>query len=367
MINSLNFDDIIPYTIFRGIRGSYAYGTNIKGSDIDEILIYVLPEKYICTVNFDPNWEEIKIKNPKKNTEITCYELRKLLRLLEVNNPNLFEIFNLPSDCILYKNPVFDILLNNEKSFITKGCSDTFLNYGYSQLRKARGGEKKQNWEKSRIERRGVLDFCSTFAGRNSMPIKDWLASHAIGQENCGLSKIDHMSSVYGVYHLENTNLGGIVRDEEKSNNISLTKHIPIGVEPICYMYFNESAYSLHCTEYKSYQTWLRERNEQRWVDVKTHNQKIDGKNLLHCVRLIMMAEDIAEGRGIVVRRPEAEYLKSIRRGEVSLNDLISWSSDKLASLEDKFKKSDLPEKTDPKIVQNIYDRIRESVDWWTP
>jgi hypothetical protein len=40
------------------------------------------------------------------------------------------------------------------------------------------------------------------------------------------------------------------------------------------------------------YQEWLQKRNLQRWVDVKSHDQKIDGKNMMHCYRLVQMARD---------------------------------------------------------------------------
>jgi hypothetical protein len=63
------------------------------------------------------------------------------------------------------------------------------------------------------------------------------------------------------------------------------------------------------------YQEWLQKRNLQRWVDVKSHDQKIDGKNMMHCYRLVQMAREIAEGKGVIVRRENAAELISIRRG----------------------------------------------------
>lgn len=365
---ALYIHDIEPYIIFKCVTGSNAYGTNLPTSDKDFKGVYVLPPDYIHAVDFDPDWEEVKVKNPKKNEETTYYEIRKLLRMLEENNPNTLEIFNLPPECIVYKHPLFDFVLNCEKDFITKQCYNRFLGYANEQIGKARGQDKKQNWEKSRVERKTVLDFCYTFAGAGTVPIKTWIQENKFKQEHCALSKMEHMSFMYAVYYDWALTLGyrGIVSNEETANGVSELSSTPLGAEPICYIQFNENGYSHHCKEYKSYQTWIKERNTQRWVDVKSHDQKIDGKNMLHCVRLIMMAEDIAEGRGIVVRRPEAEYLKSIRRGDVSLDDLIKWSSDKLAALKDKFDKSDLPEKVGPYVSQVIYDHLRENLEWWT-
>jgi hypothetical protein len=37
---------------------------------------------------------------------------------------------------------------------------------------------------------------------------------------------------------------------------------------------------------------------------------------MMHCYRLVQMAREIAEGKGVIVRRENAAELISIRRGE---------------------------------------------------
>jgi hypothetical protein len=76
-----------------------------------------------------------------------------------------------------------------------------------------------------------------------------------------------------------------------------------------------KNGYTKHCKDYREYQEWLQKRNLQRWVDVKSHDQKIDGKNMMHCYRLVQI--EIAEGKGVIVRRENAAELISIRRGEL--------------------------------------------------
>src|SRR5690606_11683823 len=80
-------------------------------------------------------------------------------------------------------------------------------------------------------------------------------------------------------------------------------------------LYFNKSEYMKHCADYKSYETWLKERNTQRYVDSQAHGQKIDGKNLLHTVRLLETAKDIVNTKELVVRRPNAQDLIKIKIG----------------------------------------------------
>ena len=93
----------------------------------------------------------------------------------------------------------------------------------------------------------------------------------------------------------------GLVKTGEGQNvaesNALRLSSIPKGETPICNIVYNKDGYSEHCKDYKSYEEWLENRNEARWVDVKSHGQKIDGKNMMHCKRLISMAKEIAEGK----------------------------------------------------------------------
>src|SRR5699024_7704621 len=89
-------------------------------------------------------------------------------------------------------------------------------------------------------------------------------------------------------------------------------------------MYWNREQYSRHCKNYKEYTDWLKNRNEDRVATNKKHGQELDGKSLLHLVRLIMTAAEIpTENKINVERTKEREYLLSIKRGEVNLHDII--------------------------------------------
>ena len=150
----------------------------------------------------------------------------------------------------------------------------------------------------------------------------------------------------------------GFTNGEETSESLRLSE-VPKDAVPIAIMQFNESAWSIHCDEYRSYQVWLKERNEARWVDVKGHDQKIDGKNMLHMQRLINMAEDIAKGNGIISRRPEAKELLKIRKGEVSLQDLLDSAKENLQEVKKLYDGSNLPELPEPGLCEKLNKNIR--------
>jgi len=143
-----------------------------------------------------------------------------------------------------------------------------------------------------------------------------------------------------------------------ESNQLRLSS-IPKGEEPICNIVYNKDAYSSHCKDFKEYQEWIENRNEQRYVDTKQHGQKIDGKNMMHCIRLIRMAQEIGRGDGIIVRRPDAKYLLSIRHGELDLDELIGEAELEIENMHKIFDASSLPNKIDVELVNKLLVKIR--------
>lgn len=74
------------------------------------------------------------------------------------------------------------------------------------------------------------------------------------------------------------------------------------------------------------------------------------------------MAREIAEGKGINVRRDDAEYLISIRRGAVDLQTLIDEVESEIVEIDKLFEESDLPDSVDQKFVDNLLIKIRKSI-----
>ena len=114
------------------IRGSHAYGTNVETSDTDYAGVFIQSIDNILGFGYK---EQI---NDDKN-DIVIYEIQRFLQLLSSNNPTVLELLNTPEDCILYKHPIFDEVLNNRDIFITKICAKSFGGYGKMQIQKAKG------------------------------------------------------------------------------------------------------------------------------------------------------------------------------------------------------------------------------------
>jgi hypothetical protein len=158
----------------------------------------------------------------------------------------------------------------------------------------------------------------------------------------------------------------GLVKTGEGQNvaesNALRLSSIPKGETPICNIVYNKDGYSEHCKDFKSYEEWLENKNDARWVDVKSHGQKIDGKNMMHCKRLMEMAKEIGEGKGIIVRRPNAGELISIRKGEVDLQTLIDSVEEEIKEVDRIFEESNLPDEIDKTFINNLIINIRKNI-----
>jgi predicted nucleotidyltransferase len=372
------------------IRGSHAYGTNVETSDTDYAGVFIQPIEDILGFGYK---EQI---NDDKN-DIVIYEIKRFLQLLESNNPTVLELLNTPDNCIIYKHPIFNEVLNNRDKFITKICAKSFGGYGKMQIQKAKGQNKKQNWEKDKVTRKDVLDFVYVIQGEKSIPWKVWNSNdeRQFEEKFCGVVNVPNARDVYAVYYdglsknmfsedvneLDRENLKrftkesgkpmgfgykGLVKTGEGNNvaesNALRLSSIPKGETPICNIVYNKDGYSEHCKDYKSYEDWLANKNEARWVDVKSHGQKIDGKNMMHSKRLMSMAREIAEGKGINVRRDDAEYLISIRRGEIDLQTLIDEVEKEIIEIDELFTNSNLPESVDKNFINELLIKIRKNI-----
>lgn len=369
------------FILFETITGSQAHGTNTETSDVDKAFVYILPESDILGTEYK---EQLKI-----HKDYMGYEIRRFLELLRKGNPTVLELLNSPEDCILIKHPAFDILLSQKEKFITKVCENAFYGYAKQQRTKAEGLEKLKNWEVNRITKKGPLDFCYVVDGYDAVPVKNWLDNRGLDQLFCALTAVNHCRDLFAVFYDyeahkafseripseereiykaqkkaagETMGLGYKGIAFEDSNDIRLS-NIPIEErkKSICHLSYNKDGYRKHCDDFNKYQKWLENRNENRWVEIKGHGQSIDGKNMMHFMRLVIIGREIAEGKGIQIRRPDAQELLKIRRGEVSLQELFDKSDEILNEMKVLFQNSNLPDEVTEKFLHELLVKIRKS------
>ncbi|MGY4539882.1 hypothetical protein ACVW0P_004323 [Mucilaginibacter sp. UYNi724] len=334
------------------ISGSTAYNLNVAGSDVDKKGIFIMPQKQLY--GFD---RQDQIANAT-NDEV-YFEIGRFLELLTKNNPNILELLSTPNEHVLFRHPL--MVLIKPEDFLSKLCLDTFAGYAQTQIKKARGLNKKIN-KPLDAERKSVLDFCFVIHNNDSIPLKEWLKEFGFSQEEYGLVNLDHFRNVYLLYHQSQLTGGqfkGIASGAE-ADDVQLSS-VPKGIENIAVMNFNKDSYSIYCREYKEYQEWEAKRNEQRYQSTLSHGKSYDAKNMMHTFRLLNMAEEIALYRQVIVKRDDRDFLLKIRNGEFEFEELMQMVEEKMEQIKATYEKSSLPDRPDIQMAEDILVRIRMS------
>lgn len=329
--------------LFKAIVGSQAYGTATPQSDIDYKGIFHEEPARLLGFSYRQQIEW--------NKDHVDFEIKRFLELLRVGNPTILELLFSPDDCVITRSPALANLFAARENFLTKKCKESFGGYAAAQIRKAQGLDKKMNWNKNQVTKKEPIQFCYIAIDGKTYPFEDFLKSEKKTVRDVGLVNLDHAPNCCAVYF--GNNYRGVFGD---NSDFILTSSVPKGEKSVGVLVYNRDAYKKHRSEWADYQTWLRERNEARYVDNAGHDQKIDSKNMLHVKRLLDMALEIPE-RKLLVRRPNADYLLKIRRGEINLLDLIKESEEQISKLDDVYKSSDLPDESPE--VESILLQIR--------
>jgi len=336
--------------LFEAISGSRSFGLATENSDTDIRGVYYLPKEDFFGLNYIP-----QISN--ETNDITYYEIGRFVELLQKNNPNILEVLASPEDCILQKHPLMDLL--KAEDFLSKLCKDTFAGYAVSQIKKAKGLNKKilNPVEKTR---KSILDFCYVLQNQGSIPLKKWLSETGKVQEYCGLASIDNTKGMYALFYDESGILRykGIMQDAE-ANQVSVSS-IPKGEDSVAYLFCNLDAYSTYCKDYREYWKWVSERNEDRYNVNQQHGQNYDSKNMMHTIRLLQSCEHIFKTGSMQIRVDNREELLDIKAGNQSYEAVMKKAEDLIESIELYHTTSNLPDFPDLEKTTKILVEIRE-------
>ncbi len=336
------------------ISGSNSYGLQVPTSDTDYKGVFFLPKQTLFSLDYTD-----QVAN-ETNDEV-YYEVKRFIELLYKNNPNILELLNTPEDCILFKHP----LLNKVKSelFLSKLCKDTFAGYAVTQIKKAKGLNKKiVNPVDEKLKT--VVDFCYVLEQQQTIALQYWLDKNGYKQDECGLVTLNHMKDTYALFH--NSQLTppdyfrGIVV-KENANDVSLSS-VPKGIEPLTVLSFNKDGYSKYCRDYRDYWDWVDKRNDVRYESTLQHGKNYDAKNMMHVFRLLNMAHEIATEKRVNVRRPDRDYLLRIRSGEFMYDDLVQLADEKIEDIQQAYLHCDLQDMPDKNKVNELLYELMDSI-----
>ena len=280
------------------------------------------------------------------------------------------------------------------------------------QIKKARGLNKKI--VNPVTERLTPYDFAYTFYNQGSTKIKDWLWNRGLEKDFCGLVHIPNMHDTYGVYydfgaHFEAKGITaemlfhGYSSDTVTGDELGRLSHFIVfkyeltnwetfnkwfeenkevkhyrgmcldqatdmrgssvskGEKPLVHMVYNESGFQDHCKKYKEYKEWEQNRNPKRYESNLDKNY--DSKNMMHCIRLMRMGREIAEGKGLILDRREAgdrEFLMDVRNHKFEYDELMAIVDKDKEELDKAIAESTIPAKIDEGFVDDLLISIRK-------
>ncbi len=402
------------------VRGSQLYNTSlppvngVEQSDTDYGGVYVIPKENLLGLS---EFYIPQVSDEKHDT--TYYELGRWVELLMKANPNALESLFIPNDKIIGEvHPAIKLFIDNRELFVTKECFNSLLGYSVSQIKKCKGYNKMCNWEKDKVTRKTPFDFCYTFKGQGSTKFLNWLNNRGLHQKYCGLVNTPNMHDVYSVFydwgnHFENENITfddlknayigysgyietqylvdfivkfynlelkddldttltnleiwfdkqkpigykGVMGEDGESNTVRLSS-VEKDVEPICHISYNETGYTKHCTDYRNYQNWVKNRNQVRYES--NLNSNYDSKNVSHCVRLLHMGKELVEGKGFnVVRTWDRDFLIDIRNHKYEYEEIMSYVENLMEDVNSKIESCNLPETVDKDKINELLIKAR--------
>lgn len=306
-----------------GVSGSYGYGTNRPGSDIDLRGVALNQSSELIGLTTFEQFEDRK-------TDTVIYSFMKLIQLLINCNPNTIEILGLDDDQYLIKSALGQELLDNRHLFLSKRAAASFGHYADAQLRRLQNAIARDTLSQPLREQhimKSVFHALDDFNWRHQEWDKGNVRLYIDQAETEGLEKEIFVDGSFRHYplrrynHLMNT-LNNVVRDYDK-----------IG---------------------------------------KRNHKKDDNhlnKHAMHLIRLFMMGIDILEKAEIRTHRPETDLklLNSIRNGDYMEDGILNDAFYQLvASYEDRFAKAEeesvLPDNPDMDAIGRFVERINRHV-----
>ncbi len=361
----MGFDPTDNHIIFKTIAGSTLYGLQGPDSDTDYRGVY-LPDYTTLMSPFKKT--ETKIDHSGDDEEL--HSLGKVISLAAQCNPNIIELLFVPDRFIVKTTPTWEIVRENRELFLSKEAEFRFKGYAVSQMHRVCLHKKyldnpiisKPTREEfglvagKEIKKDQFQAFMSILDKNTFGQIPTW---NELTREERGLI----FDEIAGICVLYADNLGLIpLGDEERysydiETDIKLQNAKNLGFsDDFIEVAKREKKYYSALSQYNSYQTRKKDRNPKRAeLEAKFG---YDAKHVSHTMRLLHMALEIGEGKGVIPDRRgiDDDFLKSIKfEGAMKYDDILGYVETLKNKITAAFKASNLPQQSDRKKLEEIY------------
>lgn len=290
-------EKVLPRTIFLTVAGSHLYGTNVEGSDYDHKGVCIPTKDYFF--GYLKSFEQFERQASKgAPADLTLMSLAKFVKLAQDCNPNVVELLYATEKSIVHCDVWGEALIGIRDRFLSRKARHTFSGYAHSQLKRIK------------THRRWLLE-----------PPKEKPSRKAFGlSEETKPTKAE---------------LGAFDALPDQS---------ALGPE-VLKLFLRERQYASALTEWNQYQNWRATRNPARAALEEKHGY--DTKHAMHLIRLMRMCVEILSGHGVIVERPDAEQLLSIRQGWWPYEEIVEHAEQLEAEAVRLYDVSPLPKEPD--------------------
>ena len=299
---------------YETIMGSEAYGVSSNTSDRD-IYGFCIPPKDVVFVHLQGvipgfgkqpkafnQWEQHrvldksdKVEGEPREYDFSIYNIVRYFQLCMENNPNMIDSLFTPTRCVLHSTKIADMVRDRRKSFLHKGAWHKYKGYAFSQMKKIRNKDMAK-----------YVELCRHFDLDPMTLTSNTMIAGPPPQWGAGKGKRGQRGVTPDAWQ----DLHDLVQAADGRGGW--------GNRLLC---VEETAYDI--------------------------------KFAYHVVRLLDEADQILTVGDIDLTR-DRERLKTIRRGEWTLQQIEDHFAAKERALEEQYTKSDLPDRPDEKAIKRL-------------
>ncbi len=338
------------------IGGSNAYGIATEKSDID------IRGMFRDNLDMVLGYEKIEqLENSTK--DMTIYAASKLLKLIIEQNPNAQEALWIDEEEILFATDTYWYLRSIRDSLLSKLSKFKYSGYAISQLKRIRGHNKWLDKEQA-----GKFDTKPHMAqyiihvnNKTGMVGKaDWknlntgeIGFYLLDSPQYYYTKVK--DEIYNVWWDNDKSDYPLIQDG--NNFIPVQEFWKETSQYNGIIWFNKSQFQLDLDEYNNWKKWKENRSDTRHELEEKFGY--DTKHAGHTFRLLKTGCEILEGKGVLVKRPDKEFLLDVRNGKYTYEWVVAeaekYDKEILPKL---YEQSKLQHTVDPKVYVDLMKKI---------
>jgi hypothetical protein len=343
-------------TILLTLTGSRLYGIDNPESDYDYKGICIPPFQYFFG---DSNFDQLdSFVDPDclypvlTNTDSQIYNLKKYVHLALLNNPNILELLWVASEHYVVKTQLADRLIALRELFLSTKVYHSYSGYAYAQIKRVK---THRGWLQAY---HANTDFFNTPPNPKDYGLED----NPLRKEqlNAFLEFLYILIDDAAQYHsirdeiFAHIDFKSVLKQYKiKPELLDAVQYYTRSTDEFMTLLHNTQRYRQAKQEYDAFHSWKANRNSKRAAIEEKCG--MDAKHAGHAYRLLKSGIEILNGQGVIPDRRvagDADYIRSIRNGEVEYDTLMQQVDGLMLDLETAKNNTKLPRTPDRQTIE---------------